>query len=116
MSGQPIAPGTLIDVTQLLDDLAQLVDVAAANAEADQRHRAVSAASEIRLLRAQLCPPTQNPPGRTPGRWYARLAAAFGDVSNLPHAALIDRIDQLEQSIDRTLSLQRRRWWRANRR
>jgi hypothetical protein len=114
MSGHPVAPGTLTDVSQLLDDLAHLLDVTAANAEPDQRHRAVGAAGEIRLLRARLAPHDQDPPGYTPGRWYATLAAALGDISNLPHAALIDRLDQLEKVIDLAFSRRRRRWWRTD--
>jgi len=116
MSGHPVQPETVTDVAQLLDDLAQLLDVAAANALDGQRQRAVSAAGEIRLLRTRLVPFDQDPPSHMPGRWYASLAAAFGDVSSLPLAALVDRIDQLEQVIDRVFSNRRRRWWRSDKR
>jgi hypothetical protein len=97
------------EVTGLLDDLARLLDVTTANADPDQRRRAVDAAGRVRMLRARLAALEQIPPAGTPGPWYGSLAAALGDTSTLPHAALTERIEQLEHVIENVLS---RRWGR----
>jgi hypothetical protein len=111
-----VAQDALTEVTNLLDDLARLLDVTAANAEPDHRRRAVDTAGRIRQLRVRLTTPDQAPPDHTPGPWYSDLAAALGDTRSLPAAALTDRIDQLEQVIDRAFTRSRRRWWRADKR
>jgi hypothetical protein len=116
VSSHPIAPDPLTEVTHLLDDLAQLLDISAAHADPNRRRTAIDVAGHIRRLRSQLAPANQIPPGRTPGRWYAKLVAALGDAANLPHAALTDQLDQLEAAIDRAFSRNRRRRWPGNRR
>jgi hypothetical protein len=119
VTSHPIAPDTLTEVTQLLDDLTQLLDISAAHAQPNHRRRAMEVAGHIRLLRNRLAPADQNPPRRTPGHWYAKLAAALGATSNLPDAVLTDltdQLDQLEQAIDPAFSRRRRRWRPTNRR
>jgi hypothetical protein len=113
---EPVAQDALTEVTNLLDDLARLLDVTAANAEPDHRRRAVDTAGRIRQLRVRLTTTDHLPSTSTPGPWYGDLAAALGDTHALPAAALTDRIDQLEHVLDRAFSRRRRRWWRADKR
>ncbi|HEY8112960.1 MAG TPA: hypothetical protein VII16_08845 [Actinomycetes bacterium] len=110
-----IPAATVIDAARLLDDLASLLELNAADTAPLHRRRSLEVAGRIRRLRAQLVPIEVIRPSRTPGVWYAMLAATICDNAKLSGGALTDRFDELEHAIDRTFAAGRRRWWRTNR-
>jgi hypothetical protein len=98
------------DVIDLLDDLAGLVERAAANGQPTQRYHAEHATARLRDLRARLAQSHPRPRRGIPGDWFTDLSLALGDTTGLPRIALVARIDQLEASLEQ--ASRRSRLWR----
>ena len=101
---------TVHEVIDLLDDLTQLVDRAAADREPTQQYHAEHITARLRNLRARLTASHPRPPRRIPGDWFTDLSLALGDTTGLPRTALAARIDQLEATLDQ--AFRRTRRWR----
>jgi hypothetical protein len=103
-------PAAVHDVIDLLDDLARLVDRAAADRAVTQRYHAEHVTARLRDVRARLALSHPRPYRRIPGDWFTDLSLALGDTTGLHRIALTARIDQLEATLDQAFRRSRR--WR----